>query len=76
MCQKQFRKGGEDMENTESGHPKMHRSDENVDKVQNTVYSDMVIWSTRLYYIEILARVCDAELKKALTLHQRPIPPS
>jgi hypothetical protein len=27
----------------------MHRSDKNVDKIQDTVYSDMVIWSTRLY---------------------------
>jgi len=52
---------GEKTDNTErSGCSKMHRSDKNVDEVQNTVYSDMVIRSTRLNYADITARLCEA----------------
>jgi hypothetical protein len=55
------REHGEKMDNTErSGCSKMHRSDKNIDEVQNTVNSGMVIRSTRLNYAEILTRLCEA----------------
>jgi hypothetical protein len=51
---------GEKMDNTERrGCSKLQRSDKNVE-VKNTVNSDMVIWSTRLNYAEILAKLCEA----------------
>jgi len=51
---------GEKMDNTaRSGCSKMQRSDKNVE-VKNTVNSDMVIRSTRLNYVEIMARLCEA----------------
>jgi hypothetical protein len=53
------------MDNTErSGYSKMHRSDKNVNEVQNTVFSDIVIRSTRLNYADILAWLCEAVSRK------------